>query len=265
MIQAPDTKGGWWKIRLDGEAKLACKGPEAHRAGRGSAGVKVLAGLDGGGAGAGAAPAPRRRPAPAAPWAEERSIASAVPPDAGSPFPSTWVRVSAHISKTTIETEIVQRTRRPLYGEEFTLDIDELLLDQVVDDTSTVKLEVFDSKGDEDTCLGVCTVPILPMLDKNVRRRWMALDSPYAKPSCKGAAYGDVPGWSRLKDVLHEKDIAPLGLLDVCLRLETGAERAAYMASPFGRIRRACRKYRLKEGEDAILCDASRCRSRTVP
>ena len=70
---------------------------------------------------------------------------------------------------------------------------------------------------------------------------------------CKGAAYGDVPGWSRLKDVLHEKDIAPLGLLDVCLRLETGAERAAYMASPIGRIRRACRKYRLKEGEDAIL------------
>ena len=44
-----------------------------------------------------------------------------------------------------------------------------------------------------------------------------------------------------------------LGLLDVCLRLETGAERAAYMASPIGRIRRACRKYRLKEGEDAIL------------
>ena len=81
----------------------------------------------------------------------------------------------------------------------------------------------------------------------------MALDSPHAKPSCKGAAYGDVPGWSRLKDVLHEKDIAPLGLLDVCLRLETGAERAAYMASPIGRIRRACRKYRLREGADAIL------------
>ena len=50
----------------------------------------------------------------------------------------------------------------------------------------------------------------------------MALDAPHAKPSRKGAAYGDVPGWSRLKDVLHEKDIAPLGLLDVCLRLETG-------------------------------------------
>ena len=100
MIQAPDTKGGWWKIRLDGEAKLkSCKGPEAHRAGRGSAGVKVLAGLDGGGAGARRRRRPRRprRPRPPAPWAEDLSIASAVPPDAGSPFPSTWVRVSSHL------------------------------------------------------------------------------------------------------------------------------------------------------------------------
>lgn len=81
----------------------------------------------------------------------------------------------------------------------------------------------------------------------------MALDAPHAKPTRKGGRAGDVPGWERLKDVLRERDIAPLGLVDICLRLETSAARAAQMASPAGRIARACRRFRLTEGKEADL------------
>ena len=171
------------------------KGPEAHRAGRGSAGVKVLAGLDGGGPGAGAsARAGRAGARRVVGRGNEHSLGRPAGRRLALPF-YVGPRLGPHLQDDHRDRD---RPEDPatLVRREFTFDIDELLLDQVVDDTSTVKLEVFDSKGDEDTCLGVCTVPILPMLDKNVRRRWMALDSPYAKPACKGAAYGDVPGWS---------------------------------------------------------------------
>ena len=194
----------------------------------------------------------------AVPTPGETRLATDVVPGVAPALPSCWVRVTTKMSQEVLRTEVRALTRRPAYHAEFKLDLPEV--DEVAADASLV-IEVFDRQlvrgarllEEKDVCLGLITVPVVPLLDKVVRRRWMALDAPHLKPTRKGGRDGDVPGWARLKDVLHEKDIAPLGLVDMCLRLETSAARAAQMASPAGRIARACRRFRLEEGVEADL------------